>query len=255
MSSSPDIFEYLNSCNFPKLTGENYFLWSKSMFFRLQELDGWSIITKIEPRPEAAPTSSSSSQTQLNNWNSRLERATAFIYQACTPAVQIFLNADMDGIEMWEVLSNAFDKSKTPRGRKLLFRDFQNSRPVQENGKEFTISDWVSGLLRIENQLKDSELQISDEMFICSSGRIIIAGMMAAGVLIVTPVPMKLRTAGVEIGTERDVAISMRDDTGTLVVVIGRRESRRWGVVAITVVDRVSCPAKKTGDKLSDLKR
>ncbi|KAI9764882.1 MAG: hypothetical protein M1839_005698 [Geoglossum umbratile] len=80
----------------PKLTADNYYIWSKAIKYNLQAADAWNIVTGNE-EPPAAPAANANYhareryEDKQKNYRIRYNFAASTIYQSCTAPVQAYI--------------------------------------------------------------------------------------------------------------------------------------------------------------------
>ena len=88
----------------------------------------------------------------------RCEDAAGVIYNACLPAVRVYIDDSDDPHDMWLTLSKHLDTASTAIGCQAIYRKFMSLR--QAKGEP--IGDFLASLLEIRNQIARTPEQISD---------------------------------------------------------------------------------------------
>ena len=157
-----DVFSHPKG-SFERLNNSNYSSWKNNTRRLLRSIKAWDITSGTEQLPPilAGPVISAVSvaaRAKREDFVQRREDAAGVIYNACTPAVRVYIDGSDDPHDMWLTLSERLDTASTAIGRQALYRKFMSLKPA----KGEPIGDFLASLLEIRNQIACTPEQISD---------------------------------------------------------------------------------------------
>lgn len=165
MSSAAGIDTYSHpKSSFERLNGSNYASWKNNIRRLLRMIRAWDITEGREQLPPLPSHLNSQSvaavaaRARREDFEQRRKEAAGIIYNACIPAVRVYIDDSDDPADMWITLAERMDTANTAIGRQALYKTFMTLRPA----KGRPIGEYLASLLEIKNQLSGTPEEISD---------------------------------------------------------------------------------------------
>ena len=108
--------------SFERLNNSNYSSWMNNTRRLLRLIKAWDITSGTEQMPPipSGPVNSAVSIAARAKWEDFVqchEDAAGVVYNACTPAVRVYIDDSDDPHDMWLTLSERLDTASTAIGR------------------------------------------------------------------------------------------------------------------------------------------
>ena len=144
--------------NIEKLAANNYPAWSSAMTIHLEASELLDIVKGDNPHP---PRDASDEAKRLYRVDEPKTRAA--LLGSCTPSIRAYIASIDLPFNMWEILRTRLDSAASAAGRLALRQSFEDLKP---SSPDAPISEFISAMENIQNQLAGTQQAIDDEGFI-----------------------------------------------------------------------------------------